>query len=105
MEQTLLLTHLRYRKDLNVSLSVDLADFAPTVGSHQQQEEGAGSRGLRVAEDYVIDDEHSNAFDAGLEHAELELLPAPAIQAGTLTLELKPRSVHLLVIQPATLRP
>lgn len=79
---TVLLSHLRYRKDVSVELALKI----PGLTSES-----------RVTE-FVIDDQHSNAFDAGLDHSELETVAPPAVADGELKVTLRPRSVHLLEI-------
>lgn len=81
---TILLAHLRYRKDASVPLTVELP----------------GVTARRCITHYVVDGEHSNAFDAGPEHAELETVPPPNLADGKLTVILRPRSVHLLALDP-----
>ena len=48
---------------------------------------------------YVVDDQHSNHFDAGPAHAELEAVAAPVFVNGQAEVVLRPRSVHLLVLE------
>jgi hypothetical protein len=80
---TVLLSYLKYRKDDDVPLRVRLpASYASAT-----------------VRDYVVDDRHSNFYDAGPAHSELEQLPAGKVaDDGTVWTTLRPRSVHLLVI-------
>jgi len=80
---TILLAHLRYRKDLSPEIRVKVA----------------GLRGNTRVTHYVVDDQHSNRYDAGEAHTELETVPPPAVTAGELRVRMRPRSVHLLVIE------
>jgi hypothetical protein len=82
---TVLLAHLRYRKDVTVGVTLRINGLAD---------------GARVTH-YVVDDQHSNAFDAGSEHAELESVAPPGLKGSELVVNLRPRSVHLLVLDPA----
>jgi hypothetical protein len=43
-----------------------------------------------------------NAFDAGIENANLQIVAAPQIVGGKISLTVNPRSVHLLVIGRAS---
>jgi alpha-L-arabinofuranosidase len=79
---TVLLSSLRYRKDDDRTVTVRL----PGVPA-----------GARVTE-YVVDDSHSNYFDAGPEHAELETVPAE-LREGSVQVTMRPRSVILLLVE------
>jgi hypothetical protein len=81
---TVLLASLRYREDAPSQVTVHLPGVPPSA---------------QVTE-YVIDDQHSNAYDAGPDHAELETIPASSLALERIAVELRPRSVHLLVIDP-----
>lgn len=88
---TVLLTHLRYRKDVTASVSLRVPGMP---------------LGARITH-YVVDDQHSNRYDAGDAHTELETVVAPQLMrlapsrmAETLQVTLRPRSVHLLVFDP-----
>lgn len=47
---------------------------------------------------YVIDDRHSNLYDAGLAHAQLETVDPPVARGGAMEITVRSRSVHLLVV-------
>jgi hypothetical protein len=80
---SILLSHLRYRKDVTPSVKVQL----PT-----------GYSGKSVTH-YLVDDQHSNMMDAGAGHLDLEMVAAaPVATDNSLTVALRPRSVHLLVV-------
>ena len=49
---------------------------------------------------YLVDSGHSDAFDSSPDDGTLQTLAAPAVVAGTITLSLQPRSVHLLQFTP-----
>jgi hypothetical protein len=83
---TLLLTHLRYRKDVAAELTVSLRGAPLPVGAKLTA--------------YLIDAQHSNWHDAGPEHGELETVPPPRLDQGQLTVTLPPRSAYLLTIEP-----
>ncbi len=51
---------------------------------------------------YLIDADHSNYWDAGSGDGSLGTVSSPTIVAGTVTLEMQPRSVHLLVFAEPT---
>jgi hypothetical protein len=88
---TVLVTHLRYRKDFSPKIDVKI--------------NGAGimSKDFKITQ-YVIDDQHSNRYDAGEAHTELETMPPPEISGSaetlSLSLTMRPRSVHLIVLEP-----
>jgi hypothetical protein len=84
---TVLLASLRYRKDTDREVTIRLPGVAA---------------GTKVTE-YVVDDHHSNYFDAGPQHAELETIPA-TLQGGSVRVTLRPRSVVLLVVEPSPAR-
>lgn len=84
---TVLVAFLRYRKDSAAPVAVHLP---PAY-------DGATVR------DYVVDASHSDAYDAGSAHADLEQLPSSTVSAsGEHDVLVQPRSVHLLVISPKT---
>jgi len=85
---TVFLSQVRYRKDISPQISIKLDGLRP-------------AHPLKITS-YVVDDAHSNAFDAGKDHAELETVAPPELQDGKLSLTMRPRSVHLLVLEPAT---
>lgn len=86
---TVLLSYLKYRKSdpqqtVTLALPLSLAGKAVT--------------------DYIIDDQHSDTFDAGIAHTNLEGASGAVVQAdGTVTVGLRPRSVHLIEIGGPTL--
>jgi hypothetical protein len=80
---TILLAHLRYRKDHSPEIRIRVPGVTP---------------GTRITQ-YVVDDQRSNRFDAGEAHTELETAPPPKVVEGTLRVRLRPRSVHLLVLE------
>jgi len=84
---TVLLASLRYRKDDDHTVTVRLPGIAA---------------GTKVTE-YVVDDHHSNYFDAGAQHAELETVPA-TLEGGAVRVAMRPRSVVLLVVETAPAR-
>jgi hypothetical protein len=82
---TVLLSQLRYRKDVPAPVAVHLP---------------SAYAGWTV-KDYVIDDHHSDAFDAGPASAQLMELPNSTVFGdGAAYTTLAPRSVHLLVVSP-----
>lgn len=82
---TVLLANLHYREDVSAPVTVSLP--ASWAGG--------------TVQDYVIDDQHSDAYDAGVQNADLEQLPGSTVSAtGSASTVLLPRSVHLLVISP-----
>lgn len=82
---TVMLADLRYRKDVDAPVVVQLP---------------ASYAGWTV-QDYVVDDQHSDAYDAGPANADLEQLPGSTVGTnGTADTLLAPRSAHLLVISP-----
>jgi hypothetical protein len=84
---TVMLADLRFRKDATADVQVQLP---PAYA------------GWTVT-NYLVDDQHSDTYDAGLTNANLEhLAPTQVIADGTVDAELLPRSVHLLVISPPT---
>jgi alpha-L-arabinofuranosidase len=80
---TVLLAHLRYRKDVSADITLQL--------------NGLGA--ARPVQHYVVDDQHSNRFDAGEAHTELETVEPLLLEANRLKVRLRPRSVHLLVFE------
>jgi hypothetical protein len=54
-------------------------------------------RGARVTH-FVVDAGHSDREDAGPAHTTLETVRALRARSGRVTVRLRPRSVHLLVI-------
>ena len=79
---TVLLAHLRYRKDVTASVTLQVSGLERAKITH-----------------YVVDDQHSNHFDAGPTHAELEAVDPPVCVKGQAEVALRPRSVHLLVFE------
>jgi hypothetical protein len=57
----------------------------------------AGTPARRIFRHYVIDASHSNAYDAGQRHTALESVPDRQ-EGPRIRVSLRPRSVHLLVI-------
>ncbi len=49
---------------------------------------------------YLIDAAHSNRYDVGSGTGVLQTVTAPTITAGTVTITMEPRSVHLLQFGP-----
>ena len=49
---------------------------------------------------YLVDATHSDAFDSSPDDGTLQTLAAPTISAGKITLQMQPRSVHLLQFTP-----
>ncbi len=82
---TILLSHWSYRKDSSPVVTVKL----PAMGNKR----------FKVTQ-YLVDDAHSNARDAGVAHAELETVPAPPVVNGQMNVSLRPRAVTLLVVEP-----
>jgi hypothetical protein len=85
---TLLLANLRYRKDAPVELTIQVSGTA----------DGPLPLDARVTH-FVVDDQHSNRFDAGPEHTELETVEPPRLAHSVVRISLRPRSVHLLELQ------
>ena len=79
---TVLLARLQYRPGPAVPLDLVLP---------------AGVPAQRVFRHYVIDASRSNAYDAGRRHTALESVPNRQ-EGGRIRVSLRPRSVHLLVI-------
>jgi hypothetical protein len=82
---TILLASLRYRKDTTTRIAIELPGLPK--GSHMSE--------------FDVDDEHSNEYDAGPAHAELEQVGGSVLQGSEAIAILKARSVHLLVIEPS----
>ena len=80
---TVLVSYLKYRKDSNPLLTLQL----PV------------SLAGKTVNDYVVDDNHSNAFEQGISHSPLEQVAGTVVQTdGTVTITLRPRSAHLIEI-------
>jgi hypothetical protein len=83
---TILLARLQYRPGPAIPVNVDL---------------GASQSGARLLSHYVIDANHSDAYDAGPKRGGLETV-GDRQRGRSLRVWLRPRSVHLLVIGPAS---
>jgi Glycosyl hydrolases family 39/Concanavalin A-like lectin/glucanases superfamily len=80
---TVLLSYLRYRRGRSVPVTVRVR---------------GAKRGARVTH-FVVDAHHSNRQDAGAAHTTLETVRSLRVGAGgRVTVRVRPRSVHLLVI-------
>jgi hypothetical protein len=80
---TVLLSYLRYRRGRSLPVTVRVA---------------GARRGARVTH-LVVDAGHSNREDAGRAHTTLEAVRSLRVRSrGRVTVRLRPRSVHLLVI-------
>jgi hypothetical protein len=87
---TILLAHHRYRKNRSPEIKIQLP---------------SGNAGKAVTQ-YVIDDGHSNALDAGDSNAELQTVAAgPVASDNSFTITMRPRAVHLIEIGTVSAEP
>lgn len=76
-----LISHLRYRKDLSAKLRLHIPGAKPDAPVTR----------------YQIDQAHSDFVDAGARHAALEQISSPPLQGTSITLSLPARAVTLLI--------